>query len=252
MKNIKVFEDSKLIIMTQEQIDAQKSVLEEVIPGYPEYKTADGYRVVAALLFDGFVIPIRDFCDLLWQAIRQLHVQSGRESALPEGKKNVKGFIGRTFFLHDLLINDVNPLPKEMNFSRDLCNNEELGILANIIDMNSATYQALLSESRLDEKKYVDKNGGEWITIKGESITKEFLANIIDFGTKYLLNDASTTGRGDARICILVKSSIPGLLLTGHLTGLDRQENIERAVKYLAPWDFDFNGLNKIADQFYL
>lgn len=250
MKIVKVIEDSRLILMTQEQIDAQKSVLKEVHPGV--YKTADGYEVVAVLDFDGFAISVRVFCDLLWQAIRQLHVQSGRESALSEGKKTVKGFIGRTFFLHNLLINDVNPMPKEMNFSRDLCNDEELGILANILDMNSATYQVLLRKARLDEKKVVDKNGGEWITIKGETMSKGLLGSIIDYGTHYLLNDASTAGRGKARILCLVKSAIPGLLLTGHLSDHNRKENIERAVKYLAPWDFDFNGLNKIANQFYI
>lgn len=252
LEKIKVFDDYKLILMTQEQIDAQKSVLKQIKPDFPQYKTADGYDVAAVLDFEGFVIPIQSFCDLIWQAIRQLHVQSGRESALSGGKKNVKGFIGRTFFLHNLLINDVNPMPKAMNFSRILCNGEELGILANILDMKPFTYQGLLRKARLDEQKEVDKNGGEWMTIKGETISIGFLANIVDLGTQYLLNDAATTGRGSDRITKLISDAIPGLLLAGHLSGLNRKENVEKAVKYLAPWDFDFNGLDKIAERFYI
>lgn len=237
--------------MTEEQMDAQKSVLKQIKPDFPQYKTADGYDVVAVLDFEGFVIPIQSFCNLLWQAIRQFHVQIGRESQ-PDNKKIVKGFIGRTYYLHNLLIHDVNPLPKAMNFSRNLCIGEELGILANILDMKSITYQGLLRKARLTEKKEVDQNGGQWISIKNESITKGFLANIIDHGAQYLLNDASTTGRGSDRITKLISDAIPGLLLAGHLSGLNRKENVERAVKYLAPWDFDFNGLDKIADQFYI
>lgn len=222
---LKIFHDKKIVVMTEEQVQQNMCLLEKNDQSGYRTKT-DGYEIRTVLKVGSHCLPYAILLDILWQCIKAYHILHHFHS----NNLEYKPMIARVYHVHQLLVPDAAGFvtPKGCNLSDKLAKSQGLTLLEEIIAMPDSERDALLEHDRQEGTKTFPNSAK--ITLKGEQMTVNELANWIRLGAMFLIFDAQTTTRGETRKANLMNDAIYGLIFSHLLTGQSEAKAINSTV----------------------
>lgn len=219
--------------MTPEQVESNKyQVSKKVITGFQTKE--DKYTICVCFCYGNYFLPVPVFFDILWQSLRAIQIMYYTHANNDE----FKAITARVYNLHQSLIpyGAGVQMPVEVDLSSNLARREGLHLLTEVIEMSDEERNKLIEHDRVEGMKtYPDS---PQVSIKGETITSDEVANIIRYGCKFLSFDADTSTRQFERTATLYKNIIPALLMSYILRGLGINDAIDSTYN-------DLSGISK-------
>lgn len=222
---LKIDHSNKVVYMTLGQFDANKSQISK--GGETGWQTKDGsYTICVCFCHAGYFIPVPILFDILWQCIRALEVMYHTHC----NNEEFKAIIARVFLIHQSLIpyGAGIQMPIGIDVSKTLADNKGLVLLQDVISMPVKERNKLVEHDRQEGKKTYPKS--PIVSIKGEKITVDELANYIRYGCEFMIFDANTTTRPKFRRIDLYSRSINGLIMSYLLCGNNESDAVDNVL----------------------